>query len=32
MIHHNDKWVLLSASYVAFLMGTSSKLKDTRRS
>jgi hypothetical protein len=21
MVHHNDKWVPLSASYVAFLMG-----------
>ena len=31
MVHDNDKWVPLTASYVAFLTGTSSKLKDTRR-
>ena len=32
MAHHNGKWVLLSASYVAFLMGISFKLADTRES
>jgi len=25
MVHHNDKWVPLSASYVAFLMGINQK-------
>jgi hypothetical protein len=28
MVHHNDKWVPLSASYVAFLIGTNRKLPD----
>jgi hypothetical protein len=28
MVHHNDEWVPLSASYVAFLMGINRKLPD----
>jgi hypothetical protein len=28
MVHHNDKWVPLSASYVAFLMGINRKSPD----
>jgi hypothetical protein len=28
MVHHNDKWVPLAASYVAFLMGMIQKLPD----
>jgi len=30
MVHHNGKWVPLSASYVAFLMGISYKPPDAR--
>jgi hypothetical protein len=29
MVHHNDKWVPLSASYVAFLMGKNLRTPDT---
>jgi len=30
MVHHNGKWIPLSASYVAFLMGISYKLPEGR--
>jgi hypothetical protein len=30
MVHHNDKWMPLSASYIAFLMGINRKLPDVK--
>jgi hypothetical protein len=32
MVHDNDRWVPLTASYVAFLMGMNRKLPDAELS